>query len=393
MTSEYKFSQLRLGIDAEALRSPMSGVGRYVYEFCAHIEKRLPAAQLFGYGRYPRAALRFPSERWIYRQETNPLRQKLPSFLWLKTFGRQLARKDDLDVFWAGRTLTPGKGAARVLATTVHDLNHLVVPETMQASTRISHRLWFERDVAGADCVYVNSAGTRDRLLRQLGIDADDIIRLGVTVPSEFQGYSARGSQLSALQALGIVPPYLLTVSTLEPRKNVPALVDAFVALKRSGRLPAPMQLVIAGAKGWIGSDAYRRIAALAPEGVTLPGYVPEALMGPLYANAELLVFPSRYEGFGIPVLEARAWGTPTVVTRVPELIEAGENESIVVDFDASSIADGIVRGLATGRHLRAADFYRRHAWERSGDRFIEALQVALERKQEAAGLVSGAAR
>ena len=288
-----------------------------------------------------------------------------------------------------------GRGAAALMVSTVHDLNHVEVPETMQGSTRVSHQLWFNRDVRRADRVFVNSNGTRDRLQARLGIAANGVVRLGVDIPADFQRRSAKGEKLPELAALGVVPPYLLTVSTLEPRKNVGALVDAFVVLKRTGRIPPEMRLVIAGAKGWIKSEAYQKVAALASEGVVLPGYVADELMGPLYANAALFVFPSRYEGFGVPVLEARAWGTPTVVTRVPELIEAGGSESIVVEFDAESIASGIVRGLSVVPRPQGSEFFERHSWARSGDHFLACLADALASKRNGVELprLQGATR
>lgn len=374
---------------------PMSGVGRYVHELCAHIERRLPDARLFAYGRYPREELKFPSDRWLYRREENETLARIPSFLWLRSFGAARARNDRLDVFWGGRTLHTGRRVAPLMISTVHDLNHVEVPETMQGSTRLSHRLWFARDVRGADCVLVNSQGTRERLARHLKVEAQGIVRLGVRLPPQWQGVSAAGEGLAELGLLGVRPPYLLTVSTLEPRKNVMALVDAFVALKRSRQLPPDLRLVVAGAKGWIKSEAYRKIAALESEGVILPGYVPDELMGPLYANAQLFVFPSRYEGFGVPVLEARAWGTPTLVTRVPELIEAGESESIVTGFDAESIGAGILRALGQPRKLQDAAFYARHSWENSGDHFLHLIDSALRGREmeRPRGQMSGALR
>jgi hypothetical protein len=102
---------LRIGIDGEALRTPLSGVGQYVLQLCRELEALLPDAQLFAYARLPAERLALPSPRWTLRRERHAALRRLPSFLWLKTRGAALARRDELDVFWAGRTLHPRLGA------------------------------------------------------------------------------------------------------------------------------------------------------------------------------------------------------------------------------------------------------------------------------------------
>ena len=103
MTTE----RLRVGIDGDALRKPMSGVGQYIYQLCRELEALLPEAELYAYSRLPADRLDLPSARWALRQEQTPLWRKLPSFIWLKTRGARLCRRDRLGVFWAGRTLHP----------------------------------------------------------------------------------------------------------------------------------------------------------------------------------------------------------------------------------------------------------------------------------------------
>ena len=96
---------MRLGIDGEALRLPLSGVGQYVHNLCQELEQLWPQAEFFAYARIAAERLALPSPRWKLRQERNAALRKLPSFLWLKTRGAALCREDKIDVFWAGRTL------------------------------------------------------------------------------------------------------------------------------------------------------------------------------------------------------------------------------------------------------------------------------------------------
>jgi len=363
----------RLGIDGDALRTPLSGVGQYVFNLCRELDRLLPDTQFFVYTRLAPEQIALPAVRWIVRREPSPLARKLPSFVWLKTRGAEMACRDQLDVFWAGRTLHPGRRVARRVVATVHDLNHRLVPETMEWATRLSHMAWFDRDVRSADAVLANSQGTSNRLLHWVGRAADGIVRPGVR--PEFRPLDATERQAAqvALAPLGIEPPYVLAVSTLEPRKNIGALVDAFVQLKQRGRL-AGHKLVLVGARGWQNSALARRITENPSGDIVLPGYVPDELMPGVFALADVLVMPSLYEGFGMPVLEARAVGTPVIVSNVPELKEAAAGQAAVVTPDGEEIARALLEVLTVPGDRRAGAPENVPSWCMSAHHMAEAL-------------------
>ena len=352
---------LRVGIDGEALRLPLSGVGQYVLQLCRALEELLPDAQFFAYARLPAERLALPSPRWTLRQEARPLLRRVPSFLWLKTRGAALCRRDRLDVFWAGRTLHPRLAAPVRTLCTVHDLNHLIVPDTMEAITRWSHRLWLRGDVARADCVVANSHGTAQRLRDMLALPVHAVVQPGLTESYRPLGAAEEPGARAALRALGVTPPYLLSVATLEPRKNVALLFRAFVELKRHGEL-AGHQLVLAGARGWQDEALLAELRAAHSEGVVLPGFVPDALMPALYGQAQALLFPSRYEGFGMPVLEARACGARVVVADSPELRESGGTHAIVIEASLDGVRDGLRRAVQLAPLLEPG-LAERHGW------------------------------
>ena len=269
---------LRIGIDGEALRTPLSGVGQYVLQLARGLDELLPDASFFAYARLPAERLELPSPRWTLRQEPRPVLRRLPSFAWLKTRGASLCRRDGLDVFWAGRTLHPHLAAPVRTVCTVHDLNHLIVPETMEASTRWSHRLWLRRDVAAADVVVANSLGTAQRLGSLLGQVVQGVVTPGLGAQYRPLADKERPAALAALRSLGIEPPYLLSVATLEPRKNVELLFRSFVAMRQRDELPPDCRLVLAGARGWQDAALLDEMRAAQADGVVLPGFVPDAL-------------------------------------------------------------------------------------------------------------------
>jgi glycosyltransferase involved in cell wall biosynthesis len=237
-------------------------------------------------------------------------------------------------------------GARHVL--TVHDLTSFSMPE---AHTRLrrsgAYRALVTRSIRRADVVTVPSQWVADDLLRRFpGVPPGRVRVDPPGIGAQFRPQSDDEIAV-ALRRLGIERPYLLFVGTLQPRKNLPVLVEAYAALAaRRADLP---RLVLAGPTGW-GSDG---LGALLDrpglrERIVLPGYVPDADLAPLYAGAELFLFPSLAEGFGFPPLEAMACGTPVVAADSSSLREnlAGAAE-LVPPEDPRALALAIERLLA----------------------------------------------
>jgi glycosyltransferase involved in cell wall biosynthesis len=170
--------------------------------------------------------------------------------------------------------------------------------------------------------------------------------------------------------ALGLARPYLLYVGTLEPRKNLPRLLAAF------GRLPPEHDLVVAGPAGWGDSAA----AFAGDPRVRLVGFVDEPTKAALYAGAAAVCYPSLREGFGLPVLEAMAYGAPVVTSRGTATAEVGGDAVVLVDpVDVDDIARGITDALARRPALAAAGRCRAalFTWDATADKVVEAYEEA----------------
>lgn len=310
---------MKIGIDGTTLVGNRAGVGRYVFELCRALDRQLPQATFYVYSHMP-VEMPVKSDRWHARVETAGWASRLRGILWLKTRAGALCKKDQLDGFWACGTFLPILQPSVKSVATVYDLNLRLVPDSMKWTARLAYKLFFERDVHNADGILAISHGTADRLHQILGRHADGIVIPGVS--SDFRRPSAEVIS-STLAKLGVLRSYLLAVGTLEPRKNLAMLIEVFARLKRMDKLNQ-QQLILVGGKGWKDQRLRQLLAQYEDIGVMPLGYVADADLPSLYAGSDAFVFPSIYEGFGMPVLEARACEARIVASDIPEIREAG---------------------------------------------------------------------
>jgi glycosyltransferase involved in cell wall biosynthesis len=296
--------------------------------------------------------------------------------LWLPTVETQLACDAILYPYWPSPPRR--RAGAPPAAICVYDLAYKLRPAEVPWQQRAYMGSVMGPALRGAAAVLVISETTRNDLLNCYPIPGLErkvtVIPLGVTP-------LAPAGPLPP----GLEPGYILAVSTIEPRKNYPRLLEAYRRLRREslpiiiGDRPGVPELVIAGRPGWAYGDALQRINA--EPGVRYLGHVDDPTLSALYQSASVLAFPSLYEGFGLPLLEAMAYGVPAVVGNAGALPELADGAAILVDpEDVASIADGLQRLLADaslreklgaeGRR-RAADF----TWERAAAATHEVLR------------------
>ena len=338
----------RVGVVAEQLLRPVpGGIGRYVRALTDHLPAvaaadrgagtwivgRHPAGRLATAGLVPgvNARLAWPG-RVATRTWVTLRRPRLPAGV--------LA---DLDMVHATSAAVPPTGG-RPLVATVHDLAFRHYPDAYPAAGRRYHDR-AARIVAGeAARVIAVSQATADDLTELYGVEPAriSVVPLGVEPPGAADQAAAAG----LLADLGVRGPFLLAVGTLEPRKNLPRLLAAFGEV--TDELPDHF-LVVAGPVGWGPTlrptwDSVR---------VKLAGPVDDRVLQALYRTADGLAYPSLYEGFGLPVVEAMAHGLPVLTSDRSSLPEVAGDAAVLVDpLDRGAIAKGLVR-LVTDSALR----------------------------------------
>jgi glycosyltransferase involved in cell wall biosynthesis len=284
---------------------------------------------------------------------------------------------DSLDILHSPvSAAVPPKGRTQRLVVTVHDLAFRVYPRLYPAPWRLMYRAGLARAVRDADAIITPSRHTAEDLVRHTRTAAGRIH----VVPLAASPPSATADVEETLGRLKVRSPYVLFVGTLEPRKNLVRLVRAYRRLASRG---APHALVMAGPMGWHHQALLRELALEAPGEIVLTGTTSPQDLDALYRGAALFVYPSLYEGFGLPVLEAMARGVPCVASIASSLPEVAGEAALPVDpRSVGALAEAMER-IINDRDLtirlgqagvaRASRF----SWEDTARRTLEVYKSA----------------
>jgi len=230
---------------------------------------------------------------------------------------------------------------------TVHDLTFKIYPKTMQWWDRFYWDFFIYQGIKRTTRIITDSIHTKKELIKYYNISENKILVIPLCCSSEFYISSNNLSLNRIKQKYNINRPYILFVGTLEPRKNISALLKAFCIAKQKGNFKH--SLVITGRKGWLYDDIFRIIKELKIENdVMFTGFIPDEDLPSLYHGADLFVYPSLYEGFGLPVLEAMACGIPVITSNSSSLPEVVGDAGILVDpQDVEGLARVILKVLS----------------------------------------------
>ena len=260
---------------------------------------------------------------------------------------------EGVTLFHATEHLLPKLTHARSVFT-LHDTAYLLFPQYHLLQNRVYLTLMMPRFLARADRVIAVSEATRRDALQFYRLNPEKVVVIPEGVEPRFRPEPDPARLAAVRQKYALPKRFILCVGTIEPRKNLPILLDAYAALRP--HYPR-LGLVIAGGKGWLYQSFFERLQSLGLETqtrVTLTGYVPDDDLPALINCAEVFAFPSIFEGFGLPPLEAMACGVPVVCSNASSLPEVvGEAGLLLPPHDVRAWADALAR-LLTDAQLRA---------------------------------------
>jgi glycosyltransferase involved in cell wall biosynthesis len=345
---------MRIAYDATTLTPGRTGVGYYTEHLLRHLleEGREHEVLLLTHRRVDTTS---PLGRPVTLLQGGCFPYRT---LWLQFDAPRILRRARPDVAHFTNSLAP-LAKAVPLVVTIHDMGLSLLPR-LHPWRRLLTLPLIRAALKRADAVITVSRAARSELLRLTRVPPERVHAIYEAAAPVFRPMSDDSALDRVRRRLGLTEPFFLFVGTLEPRKNLVRLVEAFARARRSGAL-AEHRLVLAGFAGWGSKTLFRRIEALDLAGrVVFPGYLPSSEVPALYNLSETFVFPSLYEGFGLPVVEAMACGTPVITSRGGALEEvAGQAAELVDPLDVDSIA----AALGT----LAADAERRRELSRLG--------------------------
>ncbi|MEW6618353.1 MAG: glycosyltransferase family 1 protein [bacterium] len=340
---------MKIGISAYPLARKFTGTSVYLYNIIKQLHKIDDENQYF---LYAPNSLQIPFEEvpssWHLRIKKGRLNTM--ATCWMQFNANNDLRKDAIDIFWATESILPINLPSRVKTIlTVYDLTYYYYPSTLKWDNRIIFPLFFKTSLLKAHQIITISESVAleikdkfPKLRNKIKYAYPGICQ------KEFRPLPKTQTKQYIADKFHTSTDYLLTVSTIEPRKNIENLLKAYALFRRNyPQLNYP--LLIAGGKGWQNSSIYRIYKKLkfSPAEVKFLNYVPQEDLVKLYNGAELFIFPSLYEGFGFPPLEAMACGCPVLVSNIPIFKEILNDAAIFVEpLNIQEISEGIYRGL-----------------------------------------------
>jgi radical SAM superfamily enzyme YgiQ (UPF0313 family)/glycosyltransferase involved in cell wall biosynthesis len=363
---------MRIAFDGTALRPGRTGVGYYTEHLLHHLAQAASNDELI-----------VVSNRSIDTTSPLPSRvrvatpaRRVPRLVWMQTLAVNALREVEADVVHFTNGMLPVVSRVPNVVT-IHDMSLRLYPRYHPPRRVILNRPLVDLAARRADAIITPSESAKRDIVRLYQLDPKRVhVVYEAAAPSFRRVHDA--SALEHVRArYGLSERVILYVGTIEPRKNLPTLIDAFAARQRSRELRH--QLVCVGPYGWLSRGIETQIRrAGAAEAIKFTGYVPFDDLSAIYSLAEMFVYPSMYEGFGLPVVEAMACGVPVITGQTAALSEIGGGAIMEIDrIDPETLGRALVdmahsrdrREELSGRGLvRAASF----SWERAAGESLE---------------------
>lgn len=359
---------MRIGIDATPLPAQPVGAGVYIIEIIRALAAA-EAAELIVFahphGRRLIETMPLPGTTWV----EVPNRGTGMRLTWEQAALPGLSQRLQLDLLHSLHYTRPARLPCASVVT-FHDLTFFLYPRLHTRVKRVYFPYMMRLSARKADAIIAVSESTRRDAIRVLNIPAERVHTVHSGISPLFRRIEDRAVLEDCRRRYDLPERFILYVGTVEPRKNLPLLIRAYAALLQEAQ---PQPLVIVGRNGWMYEEVYRLVEDLRlGEHVRFTGYLPGEDLPMVYNLAEIFVYPSLYEGFGFPPLEAMACGAPVITTAVSAMEESvgdaglltapGDEAALVSAIRRLSEDPDLRRSFSTIGRQRAAQFTWAHA-------------------------------
>jgi glycosyltransferase involved in cell wall biosynthesis len=328
---------MRIGLDGYPLVWPKTGVAHYTFELARELARLAPehSFDLIAPAAYPPEVLEHINQTPNLRAVS--VKTNLITRRWWAIGLPRYVRRAGLDLFHGTNYEVPLRNRKRNVLT-VHDLSIFTHPETHDRRIARRSRRRLPIMVRSAARIITPTEAIKRELIDRFKLDPN-IVTVTPEAPRKAFRPMPAGQTAEVKQRLGIADDFILCVGTIEPRKNLLTLVRAFAELLRNSEHRP--QLIIAGPKGWLTAEFDRAVAeADFGDRLRVIGYVGDDDLRALYSSCKAFVYPSLYEGFGLPPLEAMACGAPVIASRIAAHVETlGAHAHLVEPTDARALA------------------------------------------------------
>ncbi len=375
-----------VSLDAIPLAAPRTGVGHYTFELARHLALLAPADEFELVSPFPiitpfpgQAEQDLPANLRTVHAKVNSLRRR-----WFAVGLPLYLRQRGSDLFHGTNYEVPLWGK-RPAVLTIHDLSLLLHADTHEQRLVRRGRRRLPLMARAASLIITPSESVRREVLSHLRIEPSKVVSIPEAPRGIFRPVAPEET-IEVRRRLRIEDDFILFVGTIEPRKNLLTLLKAFEEILRSTSL-CP-QLVIAGKEGWLMDELFSHVKESGvKDRLRFTGYLGDDDLCALYSSCRVFVYPSLYEGFGLPPLEAMACGAPVIASRIPSIVEAVGSDAarLISPTDVQALARSMVeilsdenerRQLALTGQQRAGEF----SWEKTARATLAVYDEALKR-------------
>ncbi|MDP8259083.1 MAG: glycosyltransferase family 1 protein [Candidatus Aadella gelida] len=356
---------MRIGIDAQSAAGKSTGIGFYTRNLINYIEKTGEAS----------------FERFVSGKDDLNTIERIK---WENSGLLRSARKDKIDLLHVPGFAGPMFKRGIKTVTTVHDLIGMIYPENLGRVSRFYWQKWLPTCVKNSDIIIADSENTKNDIIRLLGVPEEKICVILLAVDDKFRPLETATLDI-VRKKYGLSDKFMLNVGTIEPRKNISGLVEAFTSYIKD--YSGEMDLVLVGKKDWGYRQVKRRVEELGvADRVVFTDYVDDDDLPALYNLAKLFVYPSFYEGFGLPVLEALSSGCPVIasnVSSIPEIV--GEAGILLAPDDTEGLTNSFKKfDENRSMQLELSDMgierSKKFSWQRTAEETLDVYRKILKK-------------